>query len=80
MLTETGAGGRGEIRTHETVARLPVFKTGALNHSATLPSLKHQALTDTFIESGLATFATLDPTWPQLRERAIRQCADDIGR
>jgi hypothetical protein len=30
-------GGRGGIRTHETVARLPVFKTGALNHSATLP-------------------------------------------
>ena len=30
-------GGRGEIRTHETLARLPVFKTGALNHSATLP-------------------------------------------
>jgi hypothetical protein len=30
-------GGRGEIRTHETLAGLPVFKTGALNHSATLP-------------------------------------------
>ena len=30
-------GGRGGIRTPETVARLPVFKTGAFNHSATLP-------------------------------------------
>jgi hypothetical protein len=30
-------GGRGGIRTHETLAGLPVFKTGALNHSATLP-------------------------------------------
>src|ERR1700731_1145760 len=30
-------GGRGEIRTHETLTGLPVFKTGALNHSATLP-------------------------------------------
>ncbi len=30
-------GGRGEIRTHERLAPLPVFKTGALNHSATLP-------------------------------------------
>jgi hypothetical protein len=30
--------GRGEIRTPETgVARLPVFKTGAFNRSATLP-------------------------------------------
>ena len=31
-------GGRGEIRTHGTLAGTPVFKTGALNHSATLPS------------------------------------------
>jgi hypothetical protein len=27
----------GEIRTHGTVARTPVFKTGAFNHSATTP-------------------------------------------
>jgi hypothetical protein len=32
------SGGRGEIRTHERLATFPVFKTGALNHSATLPS------------------------------------------
>ncbi len=31
-------GGRGEIRTRDTLAGMPVFKTGALNHSATLPS------------------------------------------
>ena len=37
-------GGRGEIRTHERLATLPVFKTGALNHSATLPSKVSQAL------------------------------------
>ena len=30
-------GGWGGIRTHETVSRLPVFKTGAFNHSATHP-------------------------------------------
>ncbi len=30
-------GGRGEIRTHEGLAPLAVFKTAALNHSATLP-------------------------------------------
>jgi hypothetical protein len=35
-------GGRGGIRTHETLAGLPVFKTGALNHSATLPWLQYQ--------------------------------------
>ena len=32
-------GGWGGIRTHETVARLPVFKTGAFNHSATPPEI-----------------------------------------
>jgi hypothetical protein len=31
-------GGRGGIRTHGALAGTPVFKTGALNHSATLPS------------------------------------------
>ena len=30
-------GGKGEIRTHERLAPLPVFKTGAFNRSATLP-------------------------------------------
>ncbi len=30
-------GGRGGIRTHETLAGLAVFKTTALNHYATLP-------------------------------------------
>ncbi len=30
-------GGRGGIRTHGTLARTAVFKTAALNHSATLP-------------------------------------------
>jgi hypothetical protein len=32
-------GGWGGIRTHETVSRPPVFKTGAFNRSATHPSL-----------------------------------------
>jgi hypothetical protein len=30
-------GGWGEIRTHDRVTPMPVFKTGALNHSATHP-------------------------------------------
>ena len=38
--TEQALGGRGEIRTHERLSTLPVFKTGALNHSATLPALE----------------------------------------
>ncbi len=35
------AGGWGGIRTHETLAGLPVFKTGALNRSATHPARPH---------------------------------------
>jgi hypothetical protein len=31
------SGGWGGIRTHETLAGLPVFKTGAFNRSATHP-------------------------------------------
>ena len=31
-------GGEGEIRTHEALANPPVFKTGAINRSATSPS------------------------------------------
>ena len=31
------SGGETEIRTQERVASLPVFKTGAFNHSAISP-------------------------------------------
>src|SRR5258706_15819751 len=30
-------GGEGGIRTHDTLARIPVFETGTFNHSATSP-------------------------------------------
>lgn len=33
-------GGEGEIRTHESLSTLPVFKTGAIDHSATSPEDK----------------------------------------
>ena len=33
-LDKFGIGGRGGIRNHGTLAGTPVFKTGALNHSA----------------------------------------------
>ena len=39
-------GGWGEIRTHGTLAGTPVFKTGALNHSATHPEQENQAKTN----------------------------------
>ena len=34
---EKASGGREGIRTPDTVSGIPVFKTGAINHSATLP-------------------------------------------
>ena len=33
-----GTGGQGGIRTHGTLARTPVFETGAIDHSATCPA------------------------------------------
>jgi hypothetical protein len=33
-------GGRGGIRTPDTLSGTPVFKTGAINHSATLPRVR----------------------------------------
>src|SRR5262245_4060816 len=30
-------GGEGGIRTHDTLARIPVFETGLFNHSSTSP-------------------------------------------
>jgi len=32
----SGAGGKGGIRTHEAI-NLPLFESGAFNHSATFP-------------------------------------------
>ena len=38
-LLVTRSGGGGGIRTHETLTRLPVFKTGRFNHSRTPPQV-----------------------------------------
>ena len=43
---ELGAGGRGGIRTHGGLAPTAVFKTAALNHSATLPGSTINRLDD----------------------------------
>ena len=42
----------------DELPRLPVFKTGALNHSATLPRLQNQDLTDISSAHILATCGT----------------------
>src|SRR6266545_7638609 len=36
-LPGTGLGGEGGIRTHDTLARIPVFETGTFNRSVTSP-------------------------------------------
>jgi len=56
------SGGEGGIRTPDTLSGMPVFKTGAINHSATSPritinnlamTLKHHR---TFVASCYARF------------------------
>ena len=37
LSSQLNIGGQGEIRTHGTIARTAVFKTAALNRSATCP-------------------------------------------
>src|SRR5207244_5369576 len=65
------SGGRGGIRTHGTLAGTPVFKTGALNHSATLPSAQRQSLSHVKIKDRLAGFwATRAPSSSQPDQRA----------
>ena len=44
-MTIKSFGGSGEIRTHGGREPSPVFKTGALNHSATLPSRRAESYT-----------------------------------
>ena len=39
--------GQGEIRTLDTLAGMPVFETGAFNHSATCPALEKYRVTAT---------------------------------
>ena len=59
-----GNGGRGGIRTHGALAGTPVFKTGALNHSATLPALEDQALNE-------RSFSTQGERGPNLTQGAF---------
>ena len=47
VVVLVGNGGEGEIRTPETREGLPVFKTGAIDHSATSPMvLKYTGIMD----------------------------------
>jgi hypothetical protein len=46
VLDYKGNGGEGGIRTPGTLSGTPVFKTGAINHSATSPHLYSTACQD----------------------------------
>jgi hypothetical protein len=69
-------GGRGGIRTHGTLAGTPVFKTGALNHSATLPMARHQAFGGGKIKNGRNRIAP----GPQVRAQPSSHLAEFAKR
>jgi hypothetical protein len=48
----TNTGGEGGIRTPDTLSGMPVFKTGAINHSATSPAGKSASATRDSVASG----------------------------
>jgi hypothetical protein len=62
-------GGRGEIRTHGTLAGTPVFKTGALNHSATLPCCNFRRLANRLL---------LIPSWHPFGTEPVAICTTDV--
>ena len=40
VMDSLSTGGEGGIRTPDTLSGMPVFKTGAINHSANSPILE----------------------------------------
>ena len=46
----SGAGGGSGIRTHDTVAHIAVFKTAAIDHSATPPLKNYTYIFRIFLE------------------------------
>ena len=71
-------GGGGGIRTHEGLASLPVFKTGAFNRSATPPALFIKHLRRSRHNAGRLS-AHIVPTFFEFskRNKVIR---DDLGQ
>src|SRR3954464_7469301 len=74
-------GGRGGIRTHGTLAGTPVFKTGALNHSATLPATRDQAVSRSKVKNDAGTevmLAAIAPTPPPKKHRGRCRIASTL--
>jgi hypothetical protein len=56
---EAGDGGERGIRTPDTVSRIPVFKTGAFNHSAISPATTVLLQSAGFSRSGARLLALI---------------------
>ena len=72
----TGNGGRGGIRTHGGRQPTAVFKTAALNHSATRPAVMSLAAGLTILQTLLASMVTGSGGWGavEARWRAGQSC------
>jgi hypothetical protein len=55
---DCGTGGEGGIRTPDTLSGMPVFKTGAINHSATSPDAAGLVYTPPFCPANRANQVT----------------------
>ena len=64
-------GGGGGIRTHGALARTPVFKTGAIDHSATPPACSRAAVTGSGVILKPGPCANHDQASFQMRKRAV---------
>jgi hypothetical protein len=64
-------GGWGEIRTHGELAPTPVFKTGALNHSATHPHWRTNPLTLPCHHRNAELDAPAGDAWSPSSEKAV---------
>ena len=67
VIDQINSGGREGIRTPDTVSGIPVFKTGAFNHSATLPLARPQVIPD-LLEQATGT-----------RQNSALACLDKVG-
>lgn len=70
--------GGGEIRTHDRVAPMPVFKTGAFSHSATPPNFLRRFADALHVQSSSAT-ATQWRLPSKVPRRFVSSAKNEIG-
>ena len=71
-------GGRGGIRTHGTLAGTAVFKTAALNHSATLPFAQRLAKGGSKGKRNAGALGS-SPTVRGINQYVAPQCSHERG-